>query len=892
MHRYSLAALCAPLALALACSEPAEPTAAPIDRSATAIVGGQAEAGHPAVGALTFELQGQYFGSFCSATLITPTWVLTAAHCTEGIREQGVNVVPEIIYFYQGTDARPVGRGNRPAGEFHQARAIHLHPRYTGNDFVGFYDIALIELRDPVEGTEPYPAFDGDPSRFVGDDVLYVGYGVNDGNRQTGGGVKRSTLLELDTVFDLMYTSIHDGSGVCFGDSGGPGLVQVGGQWQVIGVNSSVGGEVICLDISLQSRVDAYMSWIRDTMGEAENCRRDASGCLCDAACGADGICDNGLCGDSCLEVGACFGNCRDSDCVTDCLLEGSVNGTRLYADAIACGEQACARAADFNACIERECPEEVAACEENAPVDPPPDLLDCEGLLDCLGECEDQACGLACFDDTSGGGQVAYNTLAECAQGCPQDDNYNLCMRDNCSAEWLACVPSDGCRVTGGNCAGDTACLPGAWGGTYCVETDGVREGRACDPEVLSCEDGTYCVGADAEPVCTPVCQDGGDCPDGNCVLFEQTGEAFGVCLGCQDGDGDGACAADDCDDGDAQSFPGADEICGDFIDQDCDDRNDEGCEMCDDRDGDGVCAPEDCDDRDAEARPGARELCDDDVDQDCDGEVDEGCACEDADGDGSCADRDCDDGDPTRRPGVDEICDDGIDQDCDGAADEGCACTDSDGDGSCDEDDCADDDPSRRPGADEICGDGADQDCDGAVDEQCPMCVDADGDAVCTERDCDDGDPERFPGAAERCGNDIDEDCDDIADEGCEGCEDADGDGICAGDDCDDADAAVGGPGANGCPCEDADGDGVCAEDDCDDTDPRLGRDPCVVVVGPDGGVDRDGGSDEEGSGAGRGRPGVGCACDAGDSTPGAPLGGLLMLGALIGWRRPRRR
>jgi hypothetical protein len=441
------------------------------------------------------------------------------------------------------------------------------------------------------------------------------------------------------------------------------------------------------------------------------------------------------------------------------------------------------------------------------------------------------------------------------------------------------------------------------------CDDTNALLDPADADGDGRSlCSDPPDCDDDDAS--LTPVDLDGdtfssciGDCDDldadVNPLMDEVCNLVDDDCDGVQapdevDGDGDGAAACNDCDDddpaldftdfdndgvspcaGDCDDllpyvFPGAADLAGNGLDENCDgvdgiDSDGDGLASmssggldCDDGDGYSPCTG-DCDDDDGAVGPDAYDACDDGLDTDCGGDL---ILEQDNDGDGAseCG-GDCDDANPIANP--DDVDGDGASS-CDGDCDDGDVLLnllDTDGDGwtSC-TGDCDDLDVTVSPSLPEICN-LKDDDCDGwqPADE---VDGDGDGDAACV--DCDDADPALSTLDADgdghsSCGGDCDEDSTwaasifplaldnwgDGIDANCDGADgvDNDGDGwgsdSTGGPDCDDDDPAINpdaveSPGdgvdqdCDGLDAGDADGDGygdlAMGGDDCNDADPSI--------------------------------------------------------------------
>ncbi|MFK7786393.1 MAG: putative metal-binding motif-containing protein, partial [Crocinitomicaceae bacterium] len=302
------------------------------------------------------------------------------------------------------------------------------------------------------------------------------------------------------------------------------------------------------------------------------------------------------------------------------------------------------------------------------------PDFIDCDdnnaainpGMPEIMGDGIDNNCdGLIDSVYTGNGGNGAWIDADGDGwfdfEDCDDNDpNVNPAMPE---------ILGDGID---NNCDGliDSTYTGNGGGPTGYVDADG--DGF---PDFIDCDDND----PNVNPAMPEIMGDG---IDNNCDGFIDS--VYNGGPGFVDADGDGWFDFQDCDDNDPNVNPGMPEIMGDGIDNNCDGLIDStwtggGNTTWVDADGDGYPDFIDCNDNDSTINPGAIEIMGDGIDNDCDGLVDmpsqwggnTPILLADADGDGYPAIIDCDDNDPNVNPGMPEIPGDGIDNNCNGVID-----------------------------------------------------------------------------------------------------------------------------------------------------------------------------------------------------------------------------
>jgi secreted trypsin-like serine protease len=249
------------------------PAVVPATSVSVYIAGGSFSVDFPAVAALLYPDDAGGLSIKCTATLIAPNALLTAAHC--------INAGLQKVYFQHAglfsIDPQDVVINNA------YVAAVQGSPSQA--------DLAIIFLKDSIASIIPVKP-NAVAAVTPGSQGVIVGYGWHSypaGDDPDPNGPRLDPRMGIK-VFSTTTTSACAGNqagknlvcwtyptgtlvdtlgSTCFGDSGGPFAVQINGAWTLAGVTAGGSdGSLACHpgDHAYDMEVFAYRQWIADTL--------------------------------------------------------------------------------------------------------------------------------------------------------------------------------------------------------------------------------------------------------------------------------------------------------------------------------------------------------------------------------------------------------------------------------------------------------------------------------------------------------------------------------------------------------------------------------------------------------------------------------------------------
>lgn len=295
-----------------ACAQESESGSGPVlDEDALAVIRGEPveEGTYP----------WMIYANGCTASLISPSYVMMAAHCFGGRRNddgtlEGIDITSAPVLF---------GHPDRESAQItrHEVAVVHLHPDYiplTVEETWGLepYDVALLELDSPIllERYMRLPTRDPIPSERI----IAAGWGLTESGRPATV-LQQAELIVADDADcyvgdEIRFCTLGNEtkSNIGAGDSGGPVFVPDGDGFMVLGTNSTSNGDAD-RPLAMHAQTYAFVPWILEVAGDEFACTGEGDERICEADIDECGL---GL--DTCGDNGECENTVQSYTCACD----------------------------------------------------------------------------------------------------------------------------------------------------------------------------------------------------------------------------------------------------------------------------------------------------------------------------------------------------------------------------------------------------------------------------------------------------------------------------------------------------------------------------------------------------------------------------------------------
>jgi len=208
-----------------------------------------------------------YFSHTCGASILSNQWILSAGHCFAD-----TNLDTYILKLGVFNQLKTDESGEKIL----KLSEIHVHPKFGSSG--ALYDISVLKLAEPIEFTDHIspvclPTEQDEALPQAGTNIFLTGWGVTKPGLNGAPNVTTSATLKQLGIPILSKERCGDGyvciggpgtgKSACFGDSGGPAVVQgSNGQWKQIGIASYV-TESTCQGFSFYTQISKYLDFVQ-----------------------------------------------------------------------------------------------------------------------------------------------------------------------------------------------------------------------------------------------------------------------------------------------------------------------------------------------------------------------------------------------------------------------------------------------------------------------------------------------------------------------------------------------------------------------------------------------------------------------------------------------------